>query len=237
MQFNHDQLQPRNIPEPLFSEKEGIVKYEIKRKIGDLTYSIELSSKQDDLHTWEVGFHTVEYGEAITNQGMAAFNEIVDAIAELTATVQKKQKIDSIQFSASHRSESVENIKKIEDSLRLLYTNNHEAFDGFHYEDERTNFDIQKGKITFKVQRVAIERDAEDVSFLTQRLYQDKDLGELFLKYVGKGDLIKLLPETRNAEEQRMKLYLRTLKNKFPDLQDIKIDEHNRIIVYLGNKH
>ena len=217
-----------------------IIAFETSRKISGLTYNIEVLHEGDinESSVYNVGFSTKEYGNKITNQGINTYNQIVDAIMETVLFLNKKEGVNFISIEAIKNSFSKEKQSQIIEKLNTEFKNNNNIFNGFHYKNsEDYSFDINNGLfvVTYEKDNNQTVKWKDDVKTTINKLLPEMfndDIILAILKHIKMNEEIDYI-EKKKGGEQRLKLYERTLKKRFPGY-DYKIDE-NKILINLSS--
>ena len=217
---------------------------------------IKLLKGTKDNPVYKLSFYTKEYDQAITNQGLESFNSVVDTIKSLVNHAIEKDHITGIEFHGANTSFLKENLEKITEIIDKAYKTNPKVFDNFHYQDETQKLDIENQKVSQQTRAkdfdekgniVWVDSATQEISLdnlmsskeeFVKNFYFRKEFADKLLRHIGYTEgmepFLAQKNMNKNTEKQRTNLYLRVLKNKFPDLPVVE-DEFGRITVYLKN--
>ena len=222
--------------------------WRFEKKIGSYTYNIKLIS-EDNKH-YKLGFGTEEMGELLVNESMNHFVQVVDAIHELVDEVRKRSSLIEIRFGASLEGRTREGLQNLKSDLLRYSQENPEAFNGFDYDYDPALYITIKDGVAISGFRQSIEarggsRTKENSHQKTlSEFLNDMDNSEAILKarpeiyfklnaYVHHGtdpyEEQKPSGDIRK-QKQRLMLYQRTLKNRFPEYE-VSFDEEKQEIV------
>jgi len=193
--------------------------------IDGLSYKIDLAGQyvNSENLVYNLGFCTEEYDEGLTNKGIGTYNKIIDAIVEMITILHQERGINIIKFNPSKFSFSPEQIKKVEQILKTAYIKNKDSFNGFSYKNEKyETMEICESSVWTCKNQINKSYELEDIfkedNFSVLYKFDGKGAAIALLKYLGDDSGLTDELHEKRADEQRKKLYERTLKTRFPGL-------------------
>ena len=244
------------LPSGILRVGEGL-KYEAEREIDNLHYVIRLERKNvDSKKVYSLGFETKEYNSKITNKGLSTYNKLITEIANIISEIKKyDEDVNIIEFNAAKTSLSIEKVEEINNAIEKAYIKNENCLDGFFYKDEKTGDSISVangGSVTLLQKEIGtslFDKTSKPIGEKQTRftikevlfnnnislLYSVNEKHELIamLEYLKENEQLVSYFKNKKGDEQRMKLYERTLKNRFPDIRtEIK---GNKVYLYLNS--
>lgn len=236
------------LPSGILRVGEGL-KYEAEREIDNLHYVIRLERKNvDSKKVYSLGFETKEYNSKITNQGLSTYNKLITEIANVISEIKKYEDVNIIEFNAAKTSLSIEKAEEINDAIEKAYIKNENCLDGFSYKDEKTGDSISVsngGSVTLIQKEMGTSLFDKTLKPIGEKqtrftikevlfnnnislLYSVNEKDELIamLEFLKENEQLVSYFKNKKGDEQRMKLYERTLKNRFPDIRtEVKGDK------------
>jgi hypothetical protein len=232
-------------------DKEGIREYSKLVTIDNIDYLITLNPwdwnyEVGDSKIYEPSFGT-QYGDIVTNKGLQTYNVIIEEIKNVIEAADKMEDFDALVFGASRVKLTLEEHEQLrsvrQDSLANRLKEDVHTLDGFIHEENGEKISILDGKISHtdingKENIYEISDDISPEISKTFPKWLKVETTKFYFKDAASHDLVdKAFNESNKGSLQRLALYERTLKQKFPGYvfeQITRKDKTPLLVIYLN---
>jgi len=221
---------------------DGVNNYSYEKEIGGLIYCFDVLRDKDNPELVSIHFSVKNNNplleEAITNKGLVIADKIFNTLIAFTKYVYEKEKFSFIEISASKKKWLATDLENIKNNFFKLIEQNKNVLDGFNLEYSAGKLKIDNGKIVLE------SNDGQKYICDLENYFEEQDfdstnpdnlletLNRILMFLEDKGISYEGNNKIKDAEQQRLKMYLRKLKRVLPNAEIIN-NKSNVFIIKL----